>query len=174
MTWCPLLCYSLSPSPVNIERFFKTRCQILPEKIFFSSFKLLSVSCTYSEQLCHRAKRIDISERKSQCLRMTIWMISTLASHLPLHPPRQVQGLPELIGCQSHPPCKMVKQVNWGKRKTLESVAVDYHFRYLVLYQDLEWFESIIDNCHFLEFSILAAFPRSSCQPLEIWQPQSK
>ena len=62
----------------------------------------------------------------------------------------------------------MVKQVNWGKRKTLESVAVDYHFRYLVLYQDLEWFESIIDNCPFLEFSILAAFPRSSCQPLEI------
>ena len=55
-----------------------------------------------------------------------------------------------------------------GKRKTLESVAVDYHFRYLVLYLDLEWFESIIDNCHFLEFSILAAFPRSSCQPLEI------
>ena len=23
MTWCPLLCYPLSPSPVNIERFFK-------------------------------------------------------------------------------------------------------------------------------------------------------
>ena len=22
MTWCPLLCYPLSPSPVNIERFF--------------------------------------------------------------------------------------------------------------------------------------------------------
>ena len=110
---------------------FLNRCQILPEKFFFSSFKLLSASCTYSEQLCHRAKRIDVSERKSQCLRMTIWMISTLASHLPLHPPRQVKGLPELIGCQSHPPCKMVKQVNWGKRKTLESVAVDYHFRYL-------------------------------------------
>ena len=81
------------------------------------------------------------------------------APHLPLHPPRQVQGLPVW---------KFQKQGARGKRKTLESVAVDYHFRYLVLYLDLEWFESIIDNCHFLEFSILAAFPRSSCQPLEI------
>ena len=33
-------------------------------KIFFSSFKLFSASCTCSEQLCHRAKRIDVSEKK--------------------------------------------------------------------------------------------------------------
>ena len=49
MTWCPLLCYPLSPSPLNIERFFKLGAKFCRKKIFFSSFKLLSASCTYSE-----------------------------------------------------------------------------------------------------------------------------
>ena len=174
MTWCPLLCYPLSPSPVNIERFFKLGAKFCRKKFSSQALNCFLLLVHTASSFATGQKELMFQRKKSQCLRMKIWMISTLASLLPLHPPRQVQGLPELIGCQSHPPCKMVKQVNWGKRKTLESVAVDYHFRYLVLYQDLEWFESIIDNCHFLEFSILAAFPRSSCQPLEIWQPQSK
>ena len=168
MTWCPLLCYPLSPSPVNIERFFKLGAKFCRKKFSSQALNCFLLLVHTASSFATGQKELMFQRKKSQCLRTKIWMISTLASHLPLHPPRQVQGLPELIGCQSHPPCKMVKQVNWGKRKTLESVAVDYHFRYLVLYQDLEWFESIIDNCHFLEFSILAAFPRSSCQPLEI------
>ena len=98
-------------------------------------------------------KRIDVSDRRSPCSRMMIWVTSILdlnfslllgggrllpppstASHLPLHPPRQVQGLPELICIQSHP-CNMVKQVNKGGRKALESAEVNHQFRYLVLYQ---------------------------------------
>ena len=35
MTWCPLLCYPLSPSPVNIERFFKLGAKFCRK--FFSS-----------------------------------------------------------------------------------------------------------------------------------------
>ena len=163
-----------APSPVNIERFFKQGAKFCRKKFSSQALNCFLRLVHTASSFATGQKELMFQRKKSQCLRTKIWMISTLASLLPLHPPRQVQGLPELIGCQSHPPCKMVKQVNWGKRKTLESVAVDYHFRYLVLYQDLEWFESIIDNCHFLEFSILAAFPRSSCQPLEIWQPQSK
>ena len=33
MTWCPLLCYPLSPSPVNIERFFKLGAKFCRKKI---------------------------------------------------------------------------------------------------------------------------------------------
>ena len=153
MTWCPLHLLQ------SILRGFLNKVPNSAGKIFFSSFKLLSASCTYSEQLCHRAKRIDVSEKKVPMFEdenlddLDIGFPSPTA---PSSPGTRASSLevPEARGK--------------GKRKTLESVAVDYHFRYLVLYLDLEWFESIIDNCHFLEFSILDAFPRSSCQPLEI------
>ena len=131
MTWCPLLCYPLSPSPVNIERFFKLGAKFCRKKFSSQALNCFLRLVHTASSFATGQKELMFQRKKSQCLRMKIWMISTLASLLPLHPPRQVQGLPELIGCQSHPPCKMVKQVNWGKRKTLESVAVDYHFRYL-------------------------------------------
>ena len=154
MTWCPLLCYPLSPSPVNIERFFKLGAKFCRKKI------------------------------SSQALNCFLLLVHTASSF--------ATGQKELM-FQRESPNVWGWQSGWSRHWTrrfaffshgevafclplprLPSVAVDYHFRYLVLYQDLEWFESIIDNCHFLEYSILAAFPRSSCQPLEIWQPQSK
>ena len=165
MTWCPLLCYPLSPSLLNIESFFKLGAKFCRKKFSSQALNCFLRLVHTASSFATGQKELMFQRKKSQCLRTKIWMISTLASLLPLHPPRQVQGLPVW---------KFQKQGARGKRKTLESVAADYHFRYLVLYLDLEWFESIIDNCHFLEFSILAAFPRSSCQPLEIWQPQSK
>ena len=58
MTWCPLHLLQ------SILRGFLNKVPNSAGKIFFSSFKLLSASCTYSEQLCHRAKRIDVSEKK--------------------------------------------------------------------------------------------------------------
>ena len=58
MTWCPLHLLQ------SILRGFLNKVPNSAGKNFFSSFKLLSASCTYSEQLCHRAKRIDVSEKK--------------------------------------------------------------------------------------------------------------
>ena len=58
MTWCPLHLLQ------SILRGFLNKVPNSAGKKFFSSFKLLSASCTYSEQLCHRAKRIDVSEKE--------------------------------------------------------------------------------------------------------------
>ena len=61
MTWCPLLCYPLSPSPVNIERFFKLGAKFC-RKIYSSQ----ALNCFLL--LVHTASsfatgQIDVSER---------------------------------------------------------------------------------------------------------------
>ena len=94
MTWCPLLCYPLSPSPVNIERFFKLGAKFCRKKFSSQALNCFLRLVHAASSFATGQKELMFQRKKSQCLRMKIWMISTLASLLPLHPPRQVQGLP--------------------------------------------------------------------------------
>ena len=66
MTWCPLLCYPLSPSPVNIERFFKLDAKFC--RNFFSSQALNSFLKRREEAQRERQeiRRKSIEEKKQK------------------------------------------------------------------------------------------------------------
>ena len=83
-----------APSPVNIERFFKQGAKFCRKKISSQALNCFLLLVHTASSFATGQKELMFQRKKSQCLRMKIWMISTLASLLPLHPPRQVQGLP--------------------------------------------------------------------------------
>ena len=55
MTWCPLLCYPLSPSPVNIERLLKLGAKFCRKKI-----STASSFATGQKEFLHYFHNLDI------------------------------------------------------------------------------------------------------------------
>lgn len=59
MTWCPLLCYPLSPSPLNIERFFKLGAKFCQKKISSQALNCFLLLVHIAKQISNKPMTVS-------------------------------------------------------------------------------------------------------------------